>query len=297
MPRVELADVSVAYRTPKGGRVEAVKDVSFTIEDKPGVGEAVVFLGPSGCGKSTILKAVAGLLLPDTGTVRVRGAPVTGTGADRGRVFQAYTSFAWRTVAENVEFGLDQKGVPQAARRPQALRMLESVGLREFADAYPKALSGGMKQRVALARTLINEPAVLLMDEPFGALDPQTRWTMQSLILDVVRTRDNTVMFVTHDVAEAVYLADTMYVLSSRPARILERLDVPYFAERDARLRRSAELLRLEHELLDALHDDGVSGNIRVGALAGCGKSPAHGDILVIGYRHARFEEGSDDDA
>ncbi len=135
-------------------------------------------------------------------------------GRDRGMVFQAYTSFGWLTVRENVEYGLRLQGVPKAERHERSEKYLKSVGLAEFADRYPKDLSGGMKQRVAIARTLINRPKVVLMDEPFGALDPQTRWGMQSLLLDVSRSEDNTILFVTHDVSEAVYLADTVYVLS-----------------------------------------------------------------------------------
>jgi ABC-type nitrate/sulfonate/bicarbonate transport system ATPase subunit len=264
-PRVEFENVSVKYGVEGGPQVEAVRDVTLRVDDKPGVGEMVVFLGPSGCGKSTLLKVVAGLLFPSKGSVRVRGRPVTGPGPDRGMVFQAYTSFAWRTVRGNVEYGLELRGVAKDERRRQALEILQAVGLAEFANAYPKALSGGMKQRVAIARSLVNKPDVLLMDEPFGALDPQTRWSMQSLILDVVRKADNTVLFVTHDVAEAVYLADTVYVLSARPAQIVRRLDVPFFAERDMALRKSAEFKRIEQELLDALHTGGVKGNIRLG--------------------------------
>ena len=140
-------------------------------------------------------------------------------GRDRGMVFQAYTSFGWLTVRENVEYGLQAAGRAEGERRERSRKYLKAVGLHEFADHYPKDLSGGMKQRVAIARTLINKPRVVLMDEPFGALDPYTRWEMQGLLLDVSRTEDNTILFVTHDVSEAVYLADTVYVLSPRPAR------------------------------------------------------------------------------
>src|SRR5205085_11444588 len=201
----------------------------FDILGKPGVGEVVVFLGPSGCGKSTILKSVAGLLPPTKGEILVDGEPVTQVGRDRGMVFQAYTSFAWLTVRQNVEYGLKLQGAPAAERRAESDKYLAAVGLADFADRYPKDLSGGMKQRVAIARTLINNPRVVLMDEPFGALDPQTRWGMQSLLLDVSRAENNTILFVTHDVSEAVYLADTIYVLSARPARILHQVDVPAF--------------------------------------------------------------------
>ncbi len=256
-PKVRIQDLCVTYVRPDGNETEAVRDVSLDIIDKPGVGEVVVFLGPSGCGKSTILKAVAGLLPPTKGQVLVDGVPVTSVGRERGMVFQAYTSFAWLTVRQNVEYGLKLRGVAAEERRAKSDKYLKHVGLLEFADAYPKELSGGMKQRVAIARTLINEPRVVLMDEPFGALDPQTRWGMQGLLLDVSKTEDNTILFVTHDVSEAVYLADTVYVLSSRPARILHRVDVPFFANRDIALKSSAEFRAVEKKLLDLLYAPG----------------------------------------
>jgi NitT/TauT family transport system ATP-binding protein len=253
-PKLRIRNLSVTYIDRTGHETEAVRDVSIDVEDKPGVGEVVVFLGPSGCGKSTILKAVAGLLPPTKGEILVGGVPVTDVGRDRGMVFQAYTSFGWLTVRENVEYGLRLRGVPAAERRTRAKKYLTSVGLADFADRYPKDLSGGMKQRVALARTLINQPRLVLMDEPFGALDPQTRWGMQGLLLDVSKAEDNTILFVTHDVSEAVYVGDTVYVLSSRPARILHRVDVPFFSARDIQLKSSTEFRTLEKQLLDLLY-------------------------------------------
>jgi ABC-type nitrate/sulfonate/bicarbonate transport system ATPase subunit len=253
-PKLHVSHLSVTYVGRDGQKTEAVRDVSFDIVDKPDVGEIVVFLGPSGCGKSTILKAVAGLLSPTEGEILVDGQPVEGVGRDRGMVFQTYTSFGWLTVRDNVEYGLRLQGIPRKERRERSDHYLKAVGLDEFGDRYPKDLSGGMKQRVAIARTLINRPRLVLMDEPFGALDPQTRWGMQSLLLDVARTEDNTTLFVTHDVSEAVYLADAVYVLSSRPARILHRVDVPYFAERNAALKSSAEFRAVEKQLLDLLY-------------------------------------------
>jgi NitT/TauT family transport system ATP-binding protein len=253
-PKLRVKGLCVTYLNRSGRGTEAVRDVSFEVADKPGVGEIVVFLGPSGCGKSTILKAVAGLLPPTRGEISVSGEPVTGVGRDRGMVFQAYTSFGWLTVRENVEYGLRLRGTPARERRERAEKYLRSVGLAEFADHYPKDLSGGMKQRVALARTLINQPRLVLMDEPFGALDPQTRWGMQGLLLDVSKTEDNTILFVTHDVSEAVYLADSVYVLSARPARLLHRVDVPFFASRDITLKSAAEFRAVEKQLLDLLY-------------------------------------------
>jgi NitT/TauT family transport system ATP-binding protein len=255
-PKLRVANVSITYIDRTGQETEAVRDVSFDILDKPGVGEIVVFLGPSGCGKSTILKAIAGLLTPTKGEILVEGKPVEDVGRDRGMVFQAYTSFGWLTVRENLEYGLRLQGVPKAERHERSDKYLRSVGLAEFADRYPKDLSGGMKQRVAIARTLINRPKIVLMDEPFGALDPQTRWGMQSLLLEVSRDEDNTILFVTHDVSEAVYLADTVYILSSRPARILHKVDVPAFPVHDVALKSAPEFRAVEKKLLDLLYSD-----------------------------------------
>jgi len=253
-PKLWVKDLHVTYRSQSGDDVEAVRGVDFDIADKPGVGEIVVFLGPSGCGKSTILKAVAGLLPPTRGEVLVDGERVEGVGRDRGMVFQAYTSFGWLTVQQNVEYGLKLHGVAKEERSAQAAQYIEAVGLKDSAKKYPRELSGGMKQRVAIARTLINKPKLLLMDEPFGALDPQTRWEMQGLLIDISRVEDNTILFVTHDVAEAVYLADTIFVLSKRPAQVLHRVEVPVFSERDLALKSKPEFRDVEQRLLDILY-------------------------------------------
>lgn len=264
-PKLEIQNLYLSYTDRRGHTVQAVEDVSLTIANKATTGELAVFLGPSGCGKSTILKAVAGLMQPDSGQILLDGQPVSGTGRDRGMVFQSYTSFAWRSVRRNVEYGLELQGLPPKDRKEQALALIEQVGLKDFADALPKQLSGGMKQRVAIARTLANKPKLVLMDEPFGALDPQTRWGMQSLILDVLQRQDNTVLFVTHDVSEAVYLGDVIFVLSHRPARVLHRIEVPYFKERTPAVKQSEAFKRVEHHLLDLLHGANVQGNIRLG--------------------------------
>ncbi len=252
--KLQVQDLHVVYRGRGGEDVEAVRGVSFDILDKPGIGEIVVFLGPSGCGKSTILKAVAGLLPPTHGQVLIDGHSVGGPGRDRGMVFQQYTSFSWLTVEQNVEYGLRLRGVPQAQRREQARKILAAVGLEQFAGRYPKELSGGMKQRVAIARTLINQPKLLLMDEPFGALDPQTRWDMQGMLIDISHREDNTILFVTHDVSEAVYLADTVYVLSKRPASILHRIDTPTFRERTLAVKASTAFRQCEEQLLQLVY-------------------------------------------
>jgi ABC-type nitrate/sulfonate/bicarbonate transport system ATPase subunit len=265
VPKLDIRDLSISYVDRSGKTVRAVESVELSVANKPVIGELAVLLGPSGCGKSTILKAICGLLEPDSGTILIDGQPVSGTGRDRGMVFQSYTSFAWRTVRKNVEYGLELQGVPREARAKQALEIVDQVGLKDFADAYPKQLSGGMKQRVAIARTLVNRPKMVLMDEPFGALDPQTRWGMQALILDVLRQQDNTVLFVTHDISEAVFLADTIFVLSQRPAKVLHRVEVPYFEGRDPSVKQSATFKQVENHLLDMLQSLDVRGNVRVG--------------------------------
>ena len=192
----------------------------------------------------------------------VDGKEVCGTSRDRGMVFQAYTSFAWLTVQQNAEYGLSLAGVEKSVRRDKAKAALQAVGLADYASRFPKELSGGMKQRLAIARTLVNEPRLLLMDEPFGALDPQTRWSMQALMLDLSRKLDNTVLFVTHDVSEAVFLADTIFVMSARPARVLHRLDLPYFAQRNQELKQDSAFRELETKVQEMLR--GQPGKISV---------------------------------
>ncbi len=252
---LSVKNLSVTYVGRDGEQTEAVRDVSFDVFDKTDCGEIIVFLGPSGCGKSTILKSIAGLIPPTKGECFVDGKLITEVGRDRGMVFQTYTSFAWLTVRKNVEYGLKLQGIDKDKRHVLSNKILENVGLAEFAERYPKDLSGGMKQRVAIARTLINNPRIVLMDEPFGALDPQTRWGMQSSLLEISKRENNTIVFVTHDVSEAVYLADTCYVLSKRPAQILEKVDVPVFPVKDITLKSSAEFRAIENQLLNMLYN------------------------------------------
>ncbi len=253
-PKLSIESLDVTYVGRDGSAIDAVRGLELTIPDKPGIGEIVVLLGPSGCGKSTILKCIAGLLRPTKGSVKVGGVEVDGVGRDRGMVFQQYTSFGWLTVRQNVEYGLKLAGVPPEERRQRVDRYLKLVGLFEFAEQYPKSLSGGMKQRVAIARTLINRPRLVLMDEPFGALDPQTRWEMQSMLLEIAKTEDNTIVLVTHDVSEAVYVGDACYVLAPRPTRVLARIGVPTFQERSASLKAAPEFRAVEKELLERLY-------------------------------------------
>ncbi|MEO8075230.1 MAG: ABC transporter ATP-binding protein [Acidobacteriota bacterium] len=209
-----------------------IRDVTFTVKDLPGRGEFIAILGPSGCGKSTVLRLIAGLRPhhPATsGIVLVGGKPVQAPGSDRSMVFQDYTSFDNRTVEDNVAFGLECRGVPAKERRARAREWIAKVGLDVNRDAckYPSQLSGGMRQRVAIARTLALSPRIILMDEPFGALDPTTRLHMQALLVDLWKEAQATVFFVTHSIEEAIYLGDRVYVFSSSPGTILREMEVP----------------------------------------------------------------------
>ena len=230
-PIIEFKGVTKTYApgTPKA--FTAIRDVTFAVEDIEGMGEFVAMLGPSGCGKSTVLRLIAGLAPqhPATrGDVLLSGQPVTAPGPDRGMVFQDYTSFDNRTVLDNVAFGLECRGVPQKERYDLAREWIAKVKLNPVKDAYkyPHQLSGGMRQRVAIARTLILKPRVILMDEPFGALDPATRHNMQDLLIDLWREVQATVFFVTHDVNEAVFLGDRCYIFSNSPGTILHQFRV-----------------------------------------------------------------------
>lgn len=208
--------------------VEVLQDISFEVHRR----EFICILGQSGCGKSTLIRIVAGLETPSSGLVELDGKPVVGPGSDRGMVFQSYTLFPWLTVKKNVMFGLQQKGIPKAQASDEALRWVDLVGLGQFPDAYPYQLSGGMKQRVAIARALANQPRVLLMDEPFGALDAQTRAQMQTHLKQIWMNVDVTVLFITHDLDEAAFLADRIVLLSARPGRIAEIIEVPLLQPR-----------------------------------------------------------------
>ena len=240
-PEEPLADrpAAVAFRnvtkiygvgTPR--EYVAISDVSFTIPDVADHGEISSFLGPSGCGKSTVLRLVAGLAPqhpPTTGSVTVLGADIRGPAADRGMVFQDYTSFDNRTVLDNVAFGLECRGVGRREREAEAREWIAKVGLDPIRDAtkFPHELSGGMRQRVAIARTLVLRPRIILMDEPFGALDPATRLDMQDLLVSLWREVQATVLFVTHSVEEAVYLGDRLFLMATTPGRIVEEVRLP----------------------------------------------------------------------
>ncbi|UXX82406.1 ABC transporter ATP-binding protein [Roseovarius pelagicus] len=218
--------VSKRFSLGKGREIQAIAEATFTVEEN----EICTILGSSGCGKSTVLRMMAGLETPTTGELRLDGHVIAGPDRERGMVFQAYTSFDWLTVRGNVEYGMRINGVPKQERRARTQEFIKLVHLEGFEDAYPSQLSGGMKQRVAIARTLANDPALLLMDEPFGALDAETRWHMQELLVDIAETANTTMVMVTHDIEEAIYLGDKIVFMSSHPGRVHEII-VPEFKQ------------------------------------------------------------------
>ncbi|NWA02452.1 ABC transporter ATP-binding protein [Pseudomonas gingeri] len=233
---------------------EAVQALSFDVTP----GEFVCILGPSGCGKSTLLGVLAGHLAPSGGSLRVDGQPVDGPSPSRGMVFQQHTLLPWRRVLDNVAFGLKMQGIGKTERQRQAREFLGWVGLEDFAGHWPSQLSGGMQQRVEIARVLINRPKLLLMDEPFGALDAQTRSQMQALLLDIWGRIQTTVVFVTHDIDEALFLADRILVMSPRPGRFIEDLRLGFPRPRQPELLTSPEFVRLKRHCLELLrHQDG----------------------------------------
>ncbi len=222
MSRLSIRGVSKTFPGVRGGApTQALLPTSLAVADN----DFITMLGPSGCGKSTLLRLVAGLETPSAGEVLLDGAPIDGPGADRGVVFQSYTLFPWLDVRRNICFGLREKGLPAAEQREISDRYIAQVGLRGFESHYPKQLSGGMQQRVAIARALANDPKILLLDEPFGALDNQTRVLMQELLLGIWESARKTVLFVTHDIDEAIFMASRVVVFSARPGRI--KADVP----------------------------------------------------------------------
>ena len=250
-PRLQVANVSLKYKTPSGGTFTALEQVSFEVPDQ----QFAVLVGPSGCGKSSLLYLTAGLAEPTSGEIYVGGQQVNGPGADRGMVFQGYTLFPWLTVRQNIEFGLKRRGMAAGERKDIVEHYLNEVGLQPFADNYSKQLSGGMMQRVAIARALANDPQILLMDEPFGALDSQTRLLMQQLLLKVWEHSKKTVLFVTHDIDEAILLGDRIFVMGARPGRIKEVLDVPIGRPRHLDMVMEPEFIRMKRNIFHLLHD------------------------------------------
>jgi len=247
--RIEAHNVAITLGAADKS-FEAISDVTLTIAP----GELVCVIGPSGCGKSTLLGALAGHIKIARGDLKVDGAPVASPHPDRGIVFQQHTLFPWKRVIDNVAFGPKMRGIGRRQRREEAEEILQLVGLQDFAQRYPKQLSGGMQQRVEIARVLVNRPRLLLMDEPFGALDALTRMHMQELLLDIWSKVRTTIVFVTHDIDEALFLADRVLVMSHRPGRIIEEIKVPFTRPRDAEISVSSEFGALKHRCLSLLH-------------------------------------------
>ncbi|OQY30098.1 MAG: hypothetical protein B6244_01870 [Candidatus Cloacimonetes bacterium 4572_55] len=261
---IELEKVSKTFVSPTGKVHQAIKDVSFKIHDLPKIGEFIIFLGPSGSGKSTVLNIIAGLIQPTEGEALFFGKPITEPGPDRGMVFQSYSSYPWLNVLENVAFGLKLRGVKKSEREDAARHYIKRVGLEGKEHFYPKNLSGGMRQRVAIARTLACKPRVILMDEPFGALDIGTRTEMQDLINEIWESIEGTILFVTHDIPEAIYLADRIYILSASPGTIKEIIQVDLPVHRSREIMRSPEFSDMEEHILDSLHKLASGGEVRL---------------------------------
>ncbi|MFA6179537.1 MAG: ABC transporter ATP-binding protein [Candidatus Methylopumilus sp.] len=246
---LEVKDLNKVYTTAKGETV-ALKNVNFKTHRR----EFVCVIGPSGCGKSTLIRILAGLEPHTSGDVLLDNKPVNGPGRDRGMVFQGYTLFPWRSVKQNVMFGLEMNGVNKSEAALEADLWLELVGLTKFGNAYPHELSGGMKQRVAIARALVNQPRILLMDEPFGALDAQSRCKMQTHLLEIWRNIDITILFITHDLDEAIFLADRILVLKAHPGEVQELIEVPVPRPRNAEQFVSPEFLATKARLEALIH-------------------------------------------
>ncbi len=249
IPKISFRNVSKSFPL-KGGDFLALDRVDLDIADR----EFVTVVGPSGCGKSTLMSMAAGLTEPGTGDILLDGAPVAGPGPDRGVIFQQYALFPWLSVRKNVEFGLKLMNLPPEERKRRAEHAIELVGLSDFADALPKTLSGGMKQRCAIARAYAVDPQVLLMDEPFGALDALTRVQLQDQLLDTWSRERRTVMFITHDVDEAVYLANRVVVMAARPGRIHRVIDVDLPYPRTEEVRLSPEFSRIRNEVWHSVY-------------------------------------------
>jgi NitT/TauT family transport system ATP-binding protein len=247
--RILLQDVCKQFNDPQGSTITAVDRVSLTVSD----GEFVSIVGPSGCGKTTLLNMIAGFEQPSSGSIRLDGKPVTGPGAERGVIFQEYGVFPWLNVRDNIAFGLSLRAsrVPPPEHNAIVDRYVDLMGLRGFENAYPKTLSGGMKQRVALARAYAVRPEFLLMDEPFGALDAQTRTAMQDLLLHVLESEGKTVILITHSVDEALYLSSKVVVISARPARVRAVIPVPFAYPRREEIRRESRFAELQYSVLE----------------------------------------------
>ena len=256
--QIVIEGVNHLYRPPSGRPVLALEDVSLEV----GLREFVALLGPSGCGKSTLLYLIGGFLPIEKGAISVNGEPVKAPGPDRGIVFQHFALFPWKTVRDNILYGLERQDMPRAERQERAQHFIDLVGLSGFEDSYPSQLSGGMKQRTALARTLAFDPSILLMDEPFGALDAQTRHLMQAELLRIWQGSPKTVIFVTHDVQEAVYLADRVAVMTARPGRIKTVVDTK-FDKNDPGIFKAKAFVDKVDELWNLVRDEAIKAERR----------------------------------
>jgi len=262
---IDLRDIRVSF-TQNGAALDAVRGV--TLDVKPG--EFVSVVGPSGCGKSTLLNIVAGFLKPSAGEARVDGLPISGPGADRGVVFQQYSLFPWLKVRENVEFGLKMQGMGRAERESRARTLLGLAGLLSFENHYPDQLSGGMKQRVGIVRALATGPQVLLMDEPFGALDAQTRVVMQEILTNMWQQLRLSVLFITHDIEESIFLSDKVYVMTARPGRIKAEIPIPLPRPRTAEMTSSPTFMALHRQLKALIREESLAamgGELKEGGL------------------------------
>jgi NitT/TauT family transport system ATP-binding protein len=267
--KVTVTNFSLSYET-LDGPVDAVSDASICVNP----GEFVSIIGPSGCGKSTLLNAVAGFLKPTRGELAVDGKRVEGPSADRGVVFQQYSLFPWKTVRENVEFGLKMKGMDRSTREQSARTLLGLAGLLSFEKQYPDSLSGGMKQRVGIIRALATGPKVLLLDEPFGALDAQTRVIMQQILTNMWQRLKTSVLFVTHDIDEAIFLSDRVYCMTARPGTIKAEVAIPLGRPRQPSMMMSSEFLALRRGFMGLIREESlkaIGGELNDVALQGLG--------------------------
>jgi NitT/TauT family transport system ATP-binding protein len=276
--RIAVDNFALRYDT-RDGEVEAISDVSIHVDP----GEFVSIIGPSGCGKSTLLNAVAGFLKPTAGTVTVDGEPVAGPSAERGMVFQQYSLFPWKTVRGNVEFGLKMRGMERHHREQAARTLLGLAGLLSFENQYPDSLSGGMKQRVGIVRALATGPKVLLLDEPFGALDAQTRVIMQQILTNMWQRLKISVLFVTHDIDEAIFLSDRVYCMTARPGAIKAEIKVPLERPRQQSMMMSSEFLAQRRRLTALIREESLKamgGEVSDIAMQGLGID-LHGQTLA----------------
>jgi len=255
VPCIQARDISLTFKPKNRDSVTALKELTLDVAK----GEFVSLVGPSGCGKSTFLNVLLGLLKPDAGEIRLNGKQITGPGQERAMVFQEFGLLPWRTVLANVELGLELKGVQASVRRERAMELIKMAGLAGFASHYPHELSGGMKQRVGLARALVTDPEVLLMDEPFAALDAQTRDLMQMELLQIWDRTKKTVVFVTHSIEEAAYLSDRVIVISARPGRAKDVMKIALPRPRDYEMRLSAEFNDIKARIWASLKEELVT--------------------------------------